>query len=339
MRIRTIGLISTLALGLLSGPLPVEAQQAGKVYRIGYVRGPGSHPPKAHHIAFWQRLRELGYVEGQNLVIEERNIKGTGRTKAQAAKLAAELVRLKLDVIVPPPSGRVIGAFQRATRTIPIVMPGVSDDPVEEGFVMSLARPGGNITGLTNLNAKLYVKRLQLLKEAFPRMSRVSILWAPSQRRRSMKEIEPVAQALGIKIQSLIVIRPHHLERAFSAILHADRAQPRESPRGLLVATTFFMLTHRARMIEFAAKRRLPAVYDRSQFVDAGGLMYYGADHVELRRRTATYVDKILKGAKPGDLPIERLTNFDFGINLKTAKQLGVTIPPEVLYQATKVIK
>ena len=154
-----------------------------------------------------------------------------------------------------------------------------------------------------------------------------------------MKKIEPVAHALGIKIQSLHVFRPGHLERAFSAILHADRAQPRESPRGLLVATTFFMLTHRARMIEFAAKRRLPAVYDRSQFVDAGGLMYYGADHVELRRRTATYVDKILKGAKPGDLPIERLTNFDFGINLKTAKQLGVTIPPEVLYQATKVIK
>ena len=154
-----------------------------------------------------------------------------------------------------------------------------------------------------------------------------------------MKEIEPVAQALGIKIQSLHVFRPGHLERAFSAILHADRAQPRESPRGLLVATTFFMLANKARMFEFAAERKLPAMYDRGPLVEAGGLMYYGTDIVELRRRTANYVDKILKGAKPGDLPIERSTNFDFVINMKTAKQLDVTIPPEVLYQATKVIK
>ena len=338
MRLRTIGLISTLALGLLAAALPAEAQQAGKVYRIGYVCG-CSRPLQAHHIAFWQRMRELGYVEGQNLVIEERNIKGTGRTKAQAAKLAAEMVRLKLDVIVTPPSSRVTREFQRATRTIPIVMPGIGDDPVKEGFAMSLARPGGNITGLTNLRAKLYPKRLQLLKQAFPRMPRVSILWSPVQRRRSIKEIEPVGQALGIQIQSLHVFRPGHLERAFSAILHADRAQPRESPRGLLVATSFVMIENKARMFEFAAERKLPAMYDRSTFVDAGGLMYYGTDLVELRRRTANYVDKILKGANPGDLPIERLTKFNFVINLKTAKQLGVTIPPEVLYQATKVIK
>ena len=338
MRLRTIGLISTLALGLLAGPLPVEAQQAGKVYRIGYVCG-CPRPLGAYHIAFWQRMRELGYVEGQNLVIEERKVKGTGSRKSQAAKLAAEMVRLKLDVIVTMPGATVTSEFVRATRTIPIVMPGIRADPVEEGFVMSLARPGGNVTGLTNLNSKLYAKRLQLLKEAFPRMSRVSILWARSQRRRWGKEIEPVAQALGIQIQSLIVIRPHHLERAFSAILHTDRAQPRESLRGLLVASSRHIRRHRARVIEFAAKRRLPAMYDRSPFVDAGGLMYYGSDLVELRLRTATYVDKILKGAKPGDLPIERLTKFDFGINLKTAKHLGITIPPTVLYQATKVIK
>jgi len=204
---------------------------------------------------------------------------------------------------------------------------------------MSLARPGSNITGLTNLNSKLYAKRLQLLKEAFPRISRVSFLSAPSQRRRSIKEIEAVGKALGIKIQSLTVFRPGHLERAFSAILHTDRAQPRESPRGLLVATTFFMIANKARMFEFAAERKLPAIYDRGPFVDAGGLMYFGTDLVELRRRTANYVDKILKGAKPGNLPIERSTNFHFAINLKTAKQLGVTIPPEVLFQATKVIK
>ncbi len=228
---------------------------------------------------------------------------------------------------------------QRATSTIPIVVAGFRYDPVKAGYVVSLARPGGNITGLNSLDSKLYSKRLELLKEAFPRMTRVSILWAGSQRRRSMKEIEPVAQALGIKIQSLNVIRPHHLERAFSAILHTDRAQPRESPRGLLVATTHIMRTHRARILEFAAKRRLPTMFSRGDFVDVGGLMYYGTDLVELRRRTATYVDKILKGAKPGDLPIERSTHFDFGINLKTAKQLGITIPPKVLYQATRVIK
>ena len=240
MRLRTIGLIG-IVLGLLTTSLPAVAQQTGKVYRIGYVCG-CSRPLGAHHIAFWQRLRELGYVEGQNLVIEERNLKGTGSRKSQAAKLAAEMVRLKLDVIVTRPGATVTSEFVRATRTIPIVMPGIRADPVEEGFVMSLARPGGNITGLTNLRAKLYPKRLQLLKQAFPRMSRVSILWSRSRQRRAMKEIEPVAQALGIKIQSLIVVRPHHLERAFSAILHADRAQPRESPRGLLVATSFFML-------------------------------------------------------------------------------------------------
>ncbi len=335
--------ISILATLILSWVNLAEAQQAGKVYRIGYVRGCGylrrTHPPLAHHIAFWQRMRELGYVEGQNLIIERRCIKGTGGGRAQASELAAELVQLKLDVIVTPPSRRTIREFQRATRTIPIVMPGVSDDPVEVGFVMSLARPGGNITGLTNLRAKLYPKRLQLLKQAFPRMSSVSILWSRSRQRRTMKDIEPVAKALGIKIQSLIVVRPHHLERAFSAILHADRAQPRESPRGLLVATTFLILANKARIIEFAAERKLPTIFDRRPLVDAGGLMYYGTDLVELRRRTANYVDKILKGANPGDLPIEQSTNFHFFINLKTAKQLGVTIPPAVLYQATKVIK
>jgi len=343
MRLKIIGLISTLAFGLLTLPLPAEAQTAGKVYRIGYFRGCGylrrTHPPYAHHIAFWQRMRELGYVEGQNLVIERRCLKRTGRSRSQASEIAAELVRLKVDVVVLPASRTVIGAFHRTTRTIPIVMAGSNNDPVEQGWVMSLARPGGNITGLTTLEAKLYVKRLQLLKEAFPRMSRVSILWPRGRARRTMKDMEPVAQALGIKIQSLHVHRPDHLESAFSAILHADRAQPRDSPSGLIVTTTYFMIANRSRLIEFAAERKLPAMYGRSGWVDAGGLMYYGTDLLELRRRTATYVDKILKGAKPGDLPIERSTNFHFIINLKTAKQLGVTIPTEVLYRATKVIK
>jgi len=335
MLLLSISVLATLILGWVN---LAEAKQAGKVYRIGYVCG-CPRPLGAHHRAFWQRLRELGYVEGQNLVIEERQVKHAGSRKSQAAKVAAEMVQLKLDVIVTMPGAVVTGEFVRATRTIPIVMPGLRADPVEEGFVMSLARPGGNITGLTNLNSKLYAKRLQLLKEAFPRMSRVSFLTTPSQRRRSLEQIEAVGQALGIKIQSLDVTRVHHLERAFSAILHTDRAQPQESLRGLLVASSRHIRRHRVRVIEFAAKRRLPAMYDRSPYVDAGGLMYYGSNLVELRLRTATYVDKILKGAKPGDLPIEQLTKFDFGINLKTAKHLGITIPPTVLYQATKVIK
>ncbi len=331
MRLRTIGLISTLVLGLLAGQLPVEAQQAGKVYRIGYVRG--RSPLARHiHIAFRQRLQELGYVEGQNLVIEERYIKGTGRTGAQGSELAAELVRLKVDVIVASPSRTVTRALQRATRTIPIVMPGINIDPVKAGFVVSLARPGGNITGLTNLHRKLHPKRLELLKEAFPRTSRVAILWAPGQQRRSMKEVEAAGQALGIQIQSLVILRMDDLENAFSAI-------SQERPDALLIVTTYFMVANQARIIEFAAKRRLPTIYAWNPFVSAGGLMSYGVDFQHLYRRAATYVDKILKGAKPGDLPIERPTKFDLAINLKTAKTLGLTIPPEVLLQATKVIK
>jgi len=331
MKLRTIGLISTLVLGLLAGQLPVEAQQAGKVYRIGYVRG--RSPLARHiHIAFWQRMRELGYVEGQNLVIEERYIKGTGRTGAQGSELAAELVRLKVDVIVASPSRTVTRALQRATRTIPIVMPGINIDPVKAGFVVSLARPGGNITGLTNLHRKLHPKRLEILEEAFPQISRVAILWTLGQHKLAMKEVEAVGQALGIQIQSFVVRRMDDLKSAFSAI-------SQERPDALLIVTTYFMVANQARIIEFAAKRRLPTIYAWNPFVSAGGLMSYGVDFEHLYRRAATYVDKILKGAKPGDLPIERPTKFDLAINLKTAKTLGLTIPPEVLLQATKVIK
>jgi len=339
MRLRPVTLVVTFALGLLAGPLPAEAQQAGKVYRIGYLGSRSGLPTT--EIAFREGLRELGYVEGQNLVIEYRYAGFAKRPLGElAAKLAAELVRLKVDVIVTSSAPPVIRAAQRTTRTIPIVMGGVHGDPVEAGFVASLARPGGNITGLTSISAKLHPKRLELLKEAFPRMSRVAILWPPDQQEHAMKEVKAAGQALGIQIQPLVIRQGLGiLESAFSAILHSGRAQPRESPRGLLVVTTFFMIANKARMFEFAAERKLPAIYDRGPFVDAGGLMYYGTDLVELRRRTATYVDKILKGAKPGDLPVEQSTNFHFVINLKTAKQLGVTIPPEVLYQATKVIK
>ncbi len=242
---------------------------------------------------------------------------------------------LKVDVIVTSPGPPVIRGAQRATSTIPIVMTGSVVDPVEAGFVGSLARPGGNITGLTNLASDLHAKRLELLKEAFPRISRVAILWPRGQQKAAMKEIQAVAQALEIQIQSVNVfgrLGLDGLEVAFSAI-------SREAPDALLVAQTYFMITHRARVIEFAAKRRLPAIYAGSRFADAGGLMFYGPNTADLYRQVAIYVNKILKGAKPGDLPIERPTKFDFVINLKTAKQLGITIPPEVLYRATKVIK
>ncbi len=321
MRLRTIGLISTLVLGLLAGPLTAEAQQAGKVYRIGYLEMRPAAPKE-----FRQGLRELGYVEGKNIVIEPRFAKGKSD---RFPGFAAELVRLKVDVIVTV-SNPAARAAKNATTTIPIVML-AAGDPIRRGLVASLARPGGNITGLTNLDSKLHGKRLELLKEAFPRISRVAILWIRRQQKQSMKEVKATGQALGIQIQS-VVTRRRDIETILSAI-------SQERPDGLMVATSSPSIRHRARIIEFAAKRRLPAIYGVGGFVDAGGLMSYNADSQHMYRRVASYVDKILKGAKPADLPVERPTKFDFVINLKTAKQIGLTIPPNVLYQATKVIK
>ncbi len=337
MRFRTIGLISTLALGLLAASLPAEAQQAGKVYRVGFLRFRAGPPTTSRtYRGLRQGLRELGYVEGQNLVIEARSVPRKGGTlQARTYKLAAELVRLKVDVIVTSAATPATRAAQQATRTIPIVMSSVRVDPVKAGFVNSLARPGGNITGLMNLASKLHPKRLALLKEAFPQISRVFILWPPSAARHKhvMKEVEAVGQALGIQIQSQVVgTRLDELESALSAI-------SRDSPDALFVESSTIINRHRARIIEFAAKRRLPTIYAWSRFVYAGGLMSYGVDRQHLSRRAATYVAKILKGAKPGDLPIEQPTKFEFVINLKTAKALGLTIPPAVLLQATKVIK
>ncbi len=334
MRLKPVTLVVTFALGLLVGPLPAEAQQAGKVYRVGVLRFSPRPPTSSIHVAFRQKLHELGYVEGQNLVLEYRSAKEKPERRAE---MAAELVRLKVDVIVTMPSLTLIRAAQRATRTIPIVMAGGNVDPVEAGFVVSLARPGGNITGLTNLAAKLHPKRLELLKEAFPRISRVAILWNPPQQKQAMKEVEAVGQALGIQIQSVVAATRYvtpldELKRAFSAI-------SREAPDALLVASMPLTIHNRARVVEFAAKRRLPTIYARRPFVKEGGLMSYNADLQHLYRRAATYVDKILKGAKPGDLPVEQPTKFRLVINLKTAKKIGLTIPPEVLYRADKVIK
>ncbi len=336
MMLRTIGLISTLALGLLAGPLPAEAQQTGKVYRIGYLRfGRGGPTTSNMYMGLREGLRELGYVEGQNLVIEYRSAEGKPERRPE---IAAEMVRLKVDVIVAPGVTPLIRAAQGATRTIPIVMVGVRVDPVRDGFVKSLARPGGNITGVTNLETELHPKRLELLKEAFPRISRVAIIWPVYQQKRGVKSIEDAAQALGIQLQSVVTQQPGwglgDLEGHLSAI-------SQEHPDGLLVATAGLTLRRKARMrvIEFTAKRRLPTIYAQRRFVDAGGLMTYGADFQHLYRRAATYVDKILRGAKPADLPVEQPTKFELVINLKTAKKLGLTIPPSILYRADKVIK
>jgi len=333
MRLRTIGLIGILALGLLAGALPTEAQQAGKVYRIGYLTfvGGGTCTSSRSCSELRQGLRELGYVEGQNLVIEYRSAKGKPERRPE---LAAELVQLKLDVIVAGAGPPLTRDLQRATRTIPIVMAGVFVDPVKAGFVDSLARPGGNITGLTQRASKLHAKRLELLKEAFPRISRVAVIWRPRDQKQSMKEVEAAGQALGIQILSVVVKRRWgDFESAFSTIISQER------PDGLLVGPSSFMNRYRAYFHEFTAKKGLPTIYSQSRFVDAGGLMSYGVKVSDLFRRAATYVDKILKGAKPGDLPIEQPTKFELVINLKTANQLGVTIPPSILYRADKVIR
>ncbi len=330
MNLRTIGLISTLVLGLLAASVPAEPQPAGKVYRIGYLRYPcGS--PNASYIEFRKGLLELGYVEGQNFVIEHRC---ADRKRELRSKQAAEVVRLKVDVIVTPPSASMVRLWQRTTRTIPIVMNGIRVDPVEAGFVDSLARPGGNITGLTNFDVKLHPKRLELLKEAFPRISRVAILWSPNQQKQARKEVEAVGEALSIQIHRVVAIAGSldDLERVFSAI-------SREVPDALIVASFPLTLRHRARVIELTAKRRLSTLYDSVLFVDAGGLMSYGPRSADNYRRAAIYVDKILKGAKPADLPVEQPTRFRLVINLKTAKTLGITIPPQFLARADKVIK
>ncbi len=335
---RTMLLLSSFLIAtLISGWVNLaEAQDAGNVYRVGLLRFGRKHGPTTSlTYGIRQGLRELGYVEGQNLVIAYSSARG------KPERRAAELVRLKVDVIVTGGAPSMIRAAQGATSTIPIVVAGFRRDPVEAGLVQSLARPGGNITGLTNLETELHPKRLELLKEAFPQISRVAIIWPIYQQERGKKAIEAAAQALGIKIQSLYVHRPGHFEPAFYAILHADRAQPRERPDGLLVATAGLKVRRNARIrvIEFVAKRRLPTIYARRRFVDAGGLMSYGTDFQHLYRRAATYVDKILKGAKPGDLPVKQPTKFELIINLRTAKQIGVTIPREMLFRADKVIK
>ncbi len=326
MRLRTIGLISVLALGLLAGPLTAEAQQAGKVYRIGYLSARFGIDRREE--GFRQGLRELGYIEGQNIAVEWRFAK---RKMDRLPELAAELVRLKLDVIVTLGT-RPTRAARKATSIVPIVMANVGD-PVRTGIVASLARPEGNITGLTTLSPHLAGKRLELLKEAFPQISRVVALWDPSRRSNEIhfKETEAAARELGVQLQSLMVRLPYDLENVFRTAVKA-RAEALSQ-----LGCCFW--GYRAQIVKLAVKNRLPVMYSASRMVHAGGLMAYAPDRVDQLRRAAIYVDKILKGARPRDLPIEQPTRFELVINLKAAKQIGVTIPPSILYRADKVIK
>ena len=303
-----------------------EAQQAKKVPRIGY-QSAGSSGEREE--AFRQGLRELGYVEGQNIVMEWRFAQGK---PDQVPRNTAELVRLKVDVIVTGGAADTRAA-KEATATIPIVMTNESD-PVGTGFVVSLARPGGNITGLASLSGELRGKLLELLKETLPRLSHVVALRGPGIQGSAvtLKETEDAARSLGLKLQFQEVKEPDDLNRAFEAITKARTG-------ALIVTGGPFGSANRNRIVEFAAKSRLPAIYYRREFVEAGGLMSYNANPNDLARRAAIFVDKILKGTKPADLPVEQPIKFELIINLKAAKQIGLTIPPNVLVRADKVIR
>jgi putative ABC transport system substrate-binding protein len=306
-----------------------EAQQPKEVPRIGFIGGVSPSAVAERLDAFRQGLREFGYVEKKNIVIEYRYAEGkTDRLPA----LAAELVRLKVDVIVSA-GPQATRAAKEATVTIPIVM-AQDTDPVGNGFVASLARPGGNITGLSTLSPEISGKQLELLKEILPRLSRVAVLGNSTDpgNAQVVRETELAAGALKVRLQYLDVLDPKDIETAFRAA-STGRAE------AVLALSSFLFIFQRKQLIDLAVKGRLPTVYDRREFVEEGGLMTYSVSQTDLFRRAAIYVDKILKGAKPADLPVQQPTKFELIINLKTAKQIGLTIPQSVLYRADKVIK
>ena len=318
--------VAALVLGLFS---PAEAQQPKKVPRIGYLSAtsPSVNPSRVE--GFRQGLRELGYVEGKNIIIEWRYAEGK---LDRVGGLAADLVRLKVDVIVTA-GPTATPAVKKATATIPVVM-GYDNDPVGSGFVSSLAHPGGNITGLSALFPELSGKRLELLKEILPRLSRVAVLGTSTQpgNAQALKEVELAARALRVQLQYLDVLNPKDVEIAF-------RAASKGRADAVLVLVGPVFNSHRIQVADLAVKNRLPAVYGQPQYVEDGGLLSYAPNYSDLFRRAATYVDKILKGAKPADLPVEQPTKFEFIINLKAAKQIGLMISPNVLARADKVIK
>ena len=323
--------IRTLTGALLAAPLAAEAQQAAKIPRIGYL-APNLATSSHLREAFLHGLHDLAYVEGRNIAIEYRDAAGKFE---RFPALAAELVGLKVDVIVA--SGTLAAlAAKHATRSIPIVFPTVGN-PVTDGLVTSLARPGGNITGLSNLTPELVGKCLELLKQAVPGVSLVAILWQPGAfvgrtGQDIRKQAEVAGRALGMRLQFVETRGPEDFDGAFSNMTRARVG-------ALLVVLTAMFATERRRLVDLAAKIRLPAVYGSRESVDAGGLMSYGPNLPDSFRRAATYVDKILKGANPADLPVEQPANFELFINLKTAKALGLTIPPSLLQRADQVIE
>jgi putative ABC transport system substrate-binding protein len=327
---RLIGLAVVLALSLTLAPLVAEGQQAGKVYRVGLLSpGSSSDPLVQPYLDVFRRgLRELGYIEGQSITIEYRWAEGQYE---RLPDLAAELVRLRVDVIVAV--AVAVRAAKQATQTIPIVMMS-ADDPVAAGLVASLARPGGNITGLSIIAHDLVAKQLQLLREVLPNVSLVAVLWNPANRSHALqlREAEAAAQALGVQLYTLEAQGPDEIDRAFAAMT-------RERVGALLVLLDSMLLLQRERIAHLAAKSRLPAVYGLRWHAEDGGLMAFGANQLVHSRRITSYVDKILKGAKPADLPVEQPTKFELVINLKTAKALGLTIPPSVLGRADQVIE
>lgn len=318
----------TLGALFLTLSVSVGAQQAKKIPRIGYLEIGSKHGQVSD--AFLQGLHDLGYVEGKNIVIEYRG--DPERREDRLPELAIELVRLKVDVIVAldPPAAR---AAKSATKTIPIVMRSTAD-PVRAGLVTSLAHPGGNITGMTSISTELYGKRLELLKEVIPRLSRVAVMRNPDRgnNAQNFQEMQSLGRALHLQLQSLEVRGPDDFDKAFKT---AGKAHA----QALITIRNPLIVNQRKQIADLAVKSRLPAIYDDRAFVEAGGLMSYGTDLAGLHRRAAVFVDKILKGTKPADLPVEQPMKFEFVVNLKAAKLIGVTIPPNVLVRADRVIR
>jgi len=317
--------LRTVSGSLLAAPLTGKAQQPGKTWRIGFI--------SVTHVrleeVFFQRLRELGYAEGQNLVAERRYSEGRAE---RFPEFAVELVRLKVDIIMVTTTPAALAA-KNATKTMPIVIP-TAIDPVGAGLVASLARPGGNITGLTTQAPELIGKRLQLLKEAVPRLSRVAVLWnaANPANERSWREAQDAARVVGVTLQSQEVRGPTDFERVFAVMA-------RERPDALLLIGDALIFQHGRQIVDFVTQKRVPSMFDLTNLAAAGGLMSYATDLVDLYRRAATFVDKILKGAKPADLPVEQPTKFELVINLKTAKALGLTVPASVRARADQIIE
>jgi putative ABC transport system substrate-binding protein len=323
--------LSVIAFVLVVTGVVAQAQQPGKIFRIGFLDASSASGSAVLVDAFRQELSKLGWTEGKNITIEYRFAE---QKNERLPELAADLVRLKVDLIVVT-AGPPASAAKKATTSIPIVMTN-STDPVGEGLVASLARPGGNVTGVAALSAELNTKRLEILKDAVPRLARVGLLWQLGGgigQDLQLKELRAAAQALKLKLEEIeIQADPKGLESAF-------QTAKQKQVNAIMTISTRRFFAERKRIVELAGKYRLPAIYFQKEFVDEGGLMSYGADFDALYRRAAVYVDKILKGAKPADLPVQQATKFEFVINLKAAKQIGLTIPSNVLERANQVIK